>query len=84
MLVVNSFNLLQSFNYTHYLFYKKRFKTETNCFCIQTLKGEGGTKTLNPSQEGELHEITSAYKANLRGWGGGEGGSPNNGMSNFS
>ncbi len=34
---VSRFNLLQSFNYAHYLFYKKRFKTEINCFCIRTL-----------------------------------------------
>ncbi len=36
-MLVNSFNLSQSFNYTHYLFYKKRYKTEINCFCIRTL-----------------------------------------------
>jgi hypothetical protein len=34
---VSRFNLLQSFNYAHYLFYKKWFKTEINCFCIRTL-----------------------------------------------
>ena len=27
-MLVNSFNLSQSFNYMHYLFYKKRFKIE--------------------------------------------------------
>ncbi len=32
----NSFNLLQSFNYTPYLFYKKRFKSEINSFYIWT------------------------------------------------
>ncbi len=36
-MLVNSFNLSQSFNYKHYLFYKKRFKTWINCFCIRTL-----------------------------------------------
>ncbi len=35
MLVI-SFNRSQSFNYTHYLFYKKRFKSEINSFCIRT------------------------------------------------
>jgi hypothetical protein len=30
-MLVNNINLLQSFNYRHYLFYKKRFKTEINC-----------------------------------------------------
>ncbi len=35
-MLVNSFNLSQSFNYTHYLYYKKRFKSEINCFCIRT------------------------------------------------
>ncbi len=33
---LSSFNLLQSFNYTPYLFYKKRFKSEINSFCIWT------------------------------------------------
>jgi hypothetical protein len=28
------FHLLQSFNYTPYLFYKKQFKTEIHCFCM--------------------------------------------------
>ncbi len=28
--------MFQSFNYAHYLFYTKRFKTEINCFCIRT------------------------------------------------
>ncbi len=32
------FSLLQSFNYTTYLFYKKRFKSEINSFCIWTIK----------------------------------------------
>jgi hypothetical protein len=36
-MLVTSFNLSQSFNYTAYLFYKKRFKSEINCFCIWTL-----------------------------------------------
>jgi hypothetical protein len=35
MLFIN-FNLLQSFNYMPYLFCKKRFKSEINCFCIRT------------------------------------------------
>ena len=34
--MVNSFNLLQSFNYMPNLFYKKRFKSEINSFCIWT------------------------------------------------
>jgi len=36
-MLVSSFNLSQSFNYTPYLFYKKRFKSEINSFCIWTL-----------------------------------------------
>jgi hypothetical protein len=37
-MLVSSFNLSQSFNYTPYLFYKKnRFKTEIISFCIRTL-----------------------------------------------
>ncbi len=32
----SSFNLSQSFNYAPYLFCKKRFKAEINCFCIRT------------------------------------------------
>ncbi len=37
-MLVNSFNLSQSFNYSYtpYLFYKKWFKTEISCFCIRT------------------------------------------------
>ncbi len=35
--VGQSFNLSQSFNYAPYLFTKKRFKSEINCFCIRTL-----------------------------------------------
>ncbi len=35
-MLVSSFNLSQSFNYTSYLFYKKRFKSEINSFCIWT------------------------------------------------
>ncbi len=31
-MLVNSFNISQSFNYTPHLF-KKQFKTEINCFC---------------------------------------------------
>jgi len=33
-MLVSSFNLSQSFNYTPHLFYKKRFKSEINSFCI--------------------------------------------------
>ncbi len=36
-MLVSSFNLSQSFNYTSYLFYKKRFKSEINSFYIWTL-----------------------------------------------
>ncbi len=36
-MLVSSFNLSESFNYTLYLFYKKRFKSEINSFCIWTL-----------------------------------------------
>jgi hypothetical protein len=32
-MLVSSFNLLHSFNNTHYIFYKKRFKSEINSFC---------------------------------------------------
>ncbi len=35
-MLVSSFNLSQSFNYTPYLFCKKQFKSEINCFCIWT------------------------------------------------
>jgi hypothetical protein len=40
-MLVSSFNFLQSFNYTPYLFYKKRFKSEINSFCIWTRKRIG-------------------------------------------
>jgi hypothetical protein len=36
-MLVSSFNLLQSFNYTPYIFYKKLFKPEINSSCIWTL-----------------------------------------------
>ena len=36
-MVVSSFNLSQSYNYAPYLFCKKRFKSEIDCFCIWTL-----------------------------------------------
>ncbi len=35
-LIGQLFNLMQSFNYTPYLFYNKRFKSEINSFCIWT------------------------------------------------
>jgi hypothetical protein len=35
-MLVSSFNLSQSFNYTPFLFYSKRFKSEINSFCILT------------------------------------------------
>jgi hypothetical protein len=35
-MLVSSFNLSQSFNYAPYLFCKKQFKSEINCFCIRT------------------------------------------------
>jgi hypothetical protein len=35
-MLVSSFNLSQSFNYAPNLFWKKQFKSEINCFCIQT------------------------------------------------
>jgi hypothetical protein len=35
-MLVSNFNLLQSFNYMAYLFYKKRFKSEINSVCILT------------------------------------------------
>ncbi len=38
-MLVGSFNLSQSFNYAPYLFCKKQFKSEINCFCcIRTMK----------------------------------------------
>ncbi len=43
-MLVSSFNLLQSFNYAPYLIRKKRFKSEINCFCIQTLVSEKTVK----------------------------------------
>ncbi len=36
-MLVSSFNLSQSFNFTPYLFYKKLFKSEVNSFCIWIL-----------------------------------------------
>ncbi len=36
-MLVSSFNLSQSFDYTSYLFYKKQFKSEINSFYIWTL-----------------------------------------------
>jgi hypothetical protein len=39
-MLVSSFNLSQSFNYTPYLFSKKWFKSEINSFCIWTLDVE--------------------------------------------
>jgi hypothetical protein len=36
----NSNSILQSFNYTPYLFYKKRFISEINSFCIWTQSAE--------------------------------------------
>ncbi len=35
-MLVSSFNFLRSFNYTPYLFYKKRFKSEIISFCLWT------------------------------------------------
>ncbi len=35
-MLVSSFNLSQSFNYAPYLFCKKLFKSDINCFCILT------------------------------------------------
>jgi hypothetical protein len=35
-MLVSSFNLSQSFNYTPYLFYKKQLKTEIDSLCIWT------------------------------------------------
>jgi hypothetical protein len=43
-MLVSSFNLSQSFNYAPYLFFKKWFKSEINCFCILTLIAD---KTTN-------------------------------------
>ncbi len=39
-MLVSSLNLSQSFNYAPYLYCKKQFKTEINCFCIRTLYAE--------------------------------------------
>ncbi len=36
-MLVSRFNLLQSFNYTPYLFYKKQLKSEINSFCMWAL-----------------------------------------------
>ncbi len=38
-MLVSSFNLSQSFNYTPDLFYKKRFKSDIHSFCILTQEG---------------------------------------------
>ncbi len=35
-MLFSRFNLSQSFNYATYLFCKKQFKSEINCFCIRT------------------------------------------------
>ncbi len=45
-----SFNLLQSFNYTPYLFYKNRFKSEINSFCIWTLTTFDNLNLINVSE----------------------------------
>jgi hypothetical protein len=47
-MLVSSFNLSQSFNYTLYLFHKKRFKSEINSFCIGTLFVEVNKKLALP------------------------------------
>jgi hypothetical protein len=39
-MLVSIFNLTQSFNFTPYLVYKKRFKSEINSFCIWTRQGQ--------------------------------------------
>ncbi len=44
--MVTSFNLTQSFNYTPYLIYKKRFKSEINSFCIWTPGGRIEPKSV--------------------------------------
>jgi hypothetical protein len=49
MLVI-SFNLSQSFNCAPYLFCKKQFKSEINCFCIGTQQ-YGTQKYGAPAQQ---------------------------------
>ncbi len=44
-MLVSSFNLSQSFNYTPYLFYKKRLKSEINSFCIWAQERSRDTRT---------------------------------------
>ncbi len=39
-MLVSSFNLSQTFNYTPYFFYKKLFKSEINSFCIWTQRAK--------------------------------------------
>ncbi len=45
-MLVSSFNLWQSFNQTLYPFYKKRFKSEINSFCIWTQERKTEIKNL--------------------------------------
>ncbi len=59
-MLINSFNLSQSFNYTHYLFYKKRYKTEIYCFCIRTLGW--------PEQPRQYKKKTSLRKVRNFSW----------------
>ena len=52
-MLVSSFNLSQSFNYTPYLIYKKRFKSEINSFCLWTLAADKAVQ-LNDNEKTDL------------------------------
>ncbi len=49
-MLISSFDLSQSFNYTPYLIYKKRFKSEINSFCLWTLAADKAVQ-LNDNEK---------------------------------
>ena len=61
-MLVNSFNLSQSFNYAQYLFYKKRFKTEINCFCIRTLSDFWTARSCSSAINELLYNIATKIR----------------------
>ncbi len=50
-MLVSSLNISQSFNYTPYLFYKKRFNSEINSFCIWT------PETVSPPETDSMQHV---------------------------
>jgi hypothetical protein len=60
-MLVSSFNLSQSFNYTPYLFfYKIRFKSEINYFCIWTLTKYSAIPSWRSDLDGESLGLLAA------------------------